>query len=64
VTDDPGQPEDPDALVDLDFDPSSPADTVARLRAPRGGGAASAGGGQQRRDLGGGGHEGGGDPLE
>ena len=33
VTDAPGEPDDPEALVELDFDPTSPADTVARLRA-------------------------------
>lgn len=63
VTEDPGQPEDPDALVDLDFDPTSPTDTVARLRA---GGRlrSSAGGDEERRQLGGGGDEGVGDVLE
>jgi hypothetical protein len=65
VMDDPGQPDDPDALVDLDFDPTSPTDTVARLRAAGSGrGQGSAGGGEERRQLGGGGHEGGRDPLE
>ena len=35
VAEDPGQPHDPEALVDLDFDPSSPARTTARLRRRR-----------------------------
>jgi hypothetical protein len=32
VADDPGQPLDPDALVDVDFDPGSPTATRATLR--------------------------------
>lgn len=40
VVDDPGEPLDPDALVELHFDPRSPAATTARLRrAGRGDGA-------------------------
>ena len=40
VVDDPGEPLDPEALVELHFDPDSPAATTARLRgAARGGGA-------------------------
>ena len=65
VMDDPGQPDDPEALVDLDFDPTSATGTVARLRAvgpSRGQGSAE--GGEERRQLGGGGHDGGGDLLQ
>jgi len=36
VMDDPGQPYDPDALVDVDFAEGSPAATTARLRPPGG----------------------------
>ncbi len=64
VMDDPGQPDDPEALVDLDFDPTSPADTVARLRAAGPGRQGSAEGGEERSQVGGGGHEGGGHQLE
>lgn len=32
---DPGQPRDPDALVELDFDPASPRTTTARIRDAR-----------------------------
>ena len=65
VVDDLGQPDDPEALVDLDFDPTSPSDTVARLRpGGRGGPGRSPGGGEQRCQLGGGGDEGAGDLLE
>ncbi|MDQ3372138.1 MAG: hypothetical protein M3482_05330 [Actinomycetota bacterium] len=40
VDDDPGEPHDPEALVELHFDPDSPAATTARLRrAVRGAGA-------------------------
>jgi hypothetical protein len=30
----PGEPDDPDGLIDLRFDPDSPADTVAVIRRP------------------------------
>lgn len=36
VKDDPGEPPEPGALVDVDFDPRSPRATTARLRLPRG----------------------------
>ena len=65
VMDDPGQPDDPEALVDLDFDPTSATGTVARLRAvgpSRGQGSAE--GGEERRQLCGGGDEGGGNLLQ
>ena len=35
VIDDPGEAPDPDALVDVDFDPQSPARTTARHLRPR-----------------------------